>query len=68
VLCLTNQLLYCTVPNGSVAVLYCSGELMVVVFLTIRIVHELICIVLRFYWNISMGSKIKMQGEEIRII
>lgn len=32
---------------------------MVVVFLTIKIVHELICIVLRFFWNISMGSKIQ---------
>lgn len=41
---------------------------MVVVLLTLKIVHELICLVLRFNWNISMGSKIKMQRGEIRII
>ena len=41
---------------------------MVVVLLTLKIVHELICLVLRFNWNISMGSKIKMQRGEIRIV
>ena len=35
---------------------------MVVVLLTLKIVHELICLVLRFNWNISMGSKIKCKG------